>query len=64
MGWKTEKTRMNRLVSLKIATETIQNETGREKKVETNNEHSLSQLWGNFKWLNIHVIGVPEVRMG
>lgn len=34
MGWKTEKTRMNRLVSLKIATETIQNETGREKKLK------------------------------
>lgn len=41
-----------------IATETIQNETQREKWLK-NNTQSLSDLQENIKWFNISAIGIP-----
>ena len=32
----------------------------RRKKENPKNEDSVSSLWDNFKWSNIHIIGVPE----
>lgn len=31
-----------------------------ERKRIKNNKDSLSNLWGNIKCTNIHIIGVPE----
>lgn len=46
-----------------MATENIQGKT--QKKWNTKkNEQSLSELWSNFKWPNICVIGVSEKRFG
>ena len=32
------------------------------KKNPKKTEDSVSSLWDNFRWSNIHIIGVPEVE--
>ena len=33
---------------------------GKKKKIIKRNEDNLRDLWGNDKWHNIQIIGVPE----
>lgn len=40
--------------------ETIENIRNSERKGNFFNEHGISELWENFKWPNIFVIGVLE----
>ena len=40
------------------ATETIQDETPREKKTMKNNEQRICTLWNKFKWPDTCVIGL------
>ena len=36
------------------------NQNNKKTKESKNNEDSISSLWDNFKWFNIHIIRVPE----
>ena len=44
---------------MKIAIKIIQNEAWRFKRKEKKNQ-SLSDIWGNIKWSNMHVNGITE----
>lgn len=48
---------VKRLVNLKTAIETIENESHRKK---SGGKKMLSELWFFYSWTNIHVIGVIE----
>ena len=39
---------------------TTNQENKKKKKIQKQNEHSISRLCDNFKWSNIHILGVPE----
>ena len=36
------------------------NQNKRKKKDSKKNEDSVSNLWDNFKYSNLHIIGVPK----
>lgn len=55
--YKLQKKKTSKLKD--IVTETILNETQKEKRPK-NNEQSISESWDNFKQFNVHIVGLLE----
>ena len=55
--YKLQKKKTSKLKD--IVTETILNETQKEKRPK-NNAQSISESWDNFKQFNVHIVGLLE----